>query len=111
MTTTQTIPKKQGLDLAEKLRHQLTAALGQSVRVTLFGSYARGEATDESDIDVLVILPDMEKNTLDAVLEIAWEVGYEAGKVLSVIPATHEEMTTLSASPFFQTVQQEGIAA
>ena len=82
----------------------------QPIRVVLFGSQARGEATEESDLDVLVVLPDLEKGTLDTVLEIAWQVGFEAGKVISVIPATREEMKLLSASPFFQTVEREGIA-
>ena len=111
MTANQSISEKQGIILAKKLRRQLADALGQSVQVILFGSYARGDSTAESDIDVLVMLPDIRKNTLDTVLEIAWEIGFEAGKVLSVIPATHEEMSTLSASPFFQTVQREGIPA
>ena len=47
--------------------------------------------------------------TLDLILEAAWEIGFEAGKVISVIPATFNEMKSLSASPFFQAVQKEGI--
>jgi predicted nucleotidyltransferase len=97
------------LHLAQELHGKLENALGSQVQVTLFGSQARGEATDESDIDVLVVLPDLEKNTLDIVLEIAWEIGFEAGKVLSVVSATPEEMDVLSASPFFQAIQREGI--
>ena len=81
------------------------------MQVILFGSHARGEATEESDIDVLVVLNDMQKSTLDTVLEIAWQVGYDAGKVISVIPAMQAEMELLSASPFFQAVQREGIPA
>jgi len=72
------------------------------VEVILFGSQARGEATEESDIDVVVTVSKLNKKTLDLILEVAWEVGFEAGKVISVIPATFEEMERLSASPFFQ---------
>ena len=39
------------------------------------------------------------------ILDIAWQVGFDAGKVISVIPATHEEMDLLSISPFFQTIK------
>lgn len=99
----------QALRLAEEFQHKLRETLGAHVRVTLFGSQARGDATDESDIDVLVVLPDLEKHTLDTVLGIAWEIGFEAGKVISVVPATYQEMRLLSASPFFQAVQREGI--
>jgi hypothetical protein len=38
-------------------------------------------------------------------------VGFEAGKVISVVPAALEEMELLSASPFFQAVKREGIPA
>ena len=79
------------------------------MEVILFGSQARGEATEESDIDVVVTVSKLNKKTLDLILEVAWEVGFEAGKVISVIPATFEEMERLSASPFFQAVKKEGI--
>ncbi len=41
------------------LRSRLDALYGDRLaRVVLFGSYARGEATPESDVDVLVVLRD-----------------------------------------------------
>lgn len=111
MTSGKRIASSQGIQLAEDLHNELASCLGDQIQVILFGSHARGEATDASDIDVLVVLPDLEKSTLDTVLEIAWQVGFDAGKVISVIPATHQEMQLLSASPFFQAVQREGIPA
>jgi len=97
------------LELSEKLRDRLSGVLKDHLEVILFGSQARGEATEESDIDVLVVVPKLDKETLDLILEVAWEVGFEAGKVISVIPATFEEMDKLSASPFFQAVKRERI--
>lgn len=83
--------------------------LGYPVQVILFGSHARGEATDASDIDVLILVTSLSAETLDAILEASWEVSFEAGRVISVAPATFEEVDTLSASPFFQAIHREGI--
>lgn len=99
-----------GLQLAKELLRRLENILGEQVPVTLFGSQARGEATDESDVDVLVVLPDLDRDTLDTVLAVAWEIGYEAGKVISVVPAIQDDLPRLAASPFFQAVQREGVS-
>ncbi len=109
MSLGKNIPKNQGIRLAEELRRELAGILGEQIQVILFGSHARDEATNASDVDMLVVLPDLEKDTLNILLEIAWQVGFEAGKVISVVPATQQEMQLLSASPFFQAVQKEGI--
>ena len=98
------------LKLAASYHKQLLKVLGQPVRVVLFGSQARGDAVKGSDIDLLVILPSLEKATLDTALDVAWEVGYKSGKVISVTPATETELTRLAGSPFFRTIQKEGIA-
>lgn len=83
--------------------------LDSPVRVTLFGSYARGEETEGSDIDLLVVVPKLDKRTLDVLLEAAWEVGYEAGMVFSVVPVAVDELARLAESPFLQAVQREGV--
>ena len=103
--------RERSLALTRELYRRLSKIIGEDVGVILYGSQARGEAIPDSDIDVLVVLPDLEKETLDIVFEVAWEVGFEAGQVISVTPTTHEEMDRLTASPFFQAVQKEGIPA
>jgi predicted nucleotidyltransferase len=97
------------LALAERLRQRLVQVFGESLQVILFGSQASGEATAESDIDVMVVVSRLEKKNLDVILEAAWEVGFEAGKVISVIPVTFEETQKLAASPFFKAVKEQGI--
>jgi predicted nucleotidyltransferase len=76
----------------------------------MYGSQARGDATKESDIDLLVILPSINTNTRKVVSDIAWEVGFEAGKVISTVPTTTDEMRYYAILPFYKNVKREGIA-
>jgi uncharacterized protein len=97
--------------LVQQYHRMLEEVLGDQIQVILYGSHARGDANEESDVDVLVIVEEMNKTTLDILLDVAWQVGFEAGKLISVVPATRQEMDSLSASPFFQAVKKEGIPA
>jgi predicted nucleotidyltransferase len=47
-------------DVVKKAGEALASAAGDSAKVILFGSHARGEARPDSDIDFLVIEPAIE---------------------------------------------------
>jgi predicted nucleotidyltransferase len=102
-------PRVRALKLAKEVRKRLTKELGQPIRVILFGSQARGDATKESDIDLLVVLPLIDPKTTRLASDIAWEVGFEAGKVISMIPDTKEQMRRYAFLPFYRNIKQEGI--
>jgi len=101
-------PRVRALKLAREVRERLTQGLGQPVQVIMFGSQARGDATKESDIDLLVILPIIDATTTRLASDIAWEVGFDAGKVISVIPDTKEQMKRFAFLPFYRNLKQEG---
>ena len=64
---------------------QILTTLGiNAQRIILFGSYASGNASEYSDIDLLVISKDFEKRNLRERLEI---LGLAAGKVFEPIEA------------------------
>jgi predicted nucleotidyltransferase len=69
-------------EFVKRIRHDLSANV---VDVRLFGSEARGDATPESDIDVLVIVrPEGERAALeDRVIDIAFDVNLECGVYIS----------------------------
>lgn len=99
------------MKLAKEVRVRLTKELGKPVRVIMFGSQARGDATKYSDIDLFVILPSLDDKTRYLVSDITWEVGFEAGRVISAIPTTREKMKQYSFLPLYQTVKKEGVSA
>lgn len=104
-------PRVRALKLAKEVRIRLTRELGQPVKVIMFGSQARGDATKESDIDLLVILPVIDAKTTRLASNIAWEVGFDAGRVISAIPDTKDQMKRYAFLPFYQAIRREGITA
>jgi predicted nucleotidyltransferase len=104
-------PRVRALKLAKEVRQRLTKELGSPVKVVMFGSQARGDATKESDIDLLVIVPAVDSQIRKKISGITWEVGLDAGKVICAIPTTKEKMKKYSFLPFYQNVKREGIAA
>ncbi|OFW19664.1 MAG: hypothetical protein A3H97_18765 [Acidobacteria bacterium RIFCSPLOWO2_02_FULL_65_29] len=97
-------------EFVKRLREALPANL-QDVR--LFGSEARGEATPESDIDVLVVVqPDLERVRLeDRIIDLAFDVNLDFGVYISprvVTPGILND-PVWGETPFLKNVAQESI--
>jgi Nucleotidyltransferase domain. len=95
--------------IVREFRKRLEEVLNVPMRIILYGSHARGEATEGSDIDVFVIVPELDPQRDSLIGEVAWEIGFKAGVVLSVVPISEKELPMLKESPFLQTVFKEGI--
>jgi predicted nucleotidyltransferase len=80
--------------------------------IILYGSWARGEAKEESDIDLLVILKGgvMPGKEIDRMIDIITEINLKYGVLLSVFPISEEEYSTLN-SPLLINVRKEGMPA
>jgi predicted nucleotidyltransferase len=61
-------------------------------KIVLFGSRARGDSAEYSDMDVLVVLNKIKsKADRDYVSECAWEAGFEHGIVIVPVVYTRDE--------------------
>ena len=94
-----------------RLRQELAASV---VDVRLFGSEARGEASADSDIDVLVVVqPDDRLAPLETrVVDIAFDVNLAFNVFISPTVVTPAILNhpVWRETPFIETVMREGIA-
>ena len=80
------------------------------LKIILYGSVARNENTDESDIDIAIII----RNEMDDATKerfICWsaELDLQYDRVFSIIDIREENMEKWgNVLPFYQNVQKEG---
>ncbi len=95
--------------LTEELRSQLGSDLGLLI---LYGSYARGEAQPDSDVDLFVVLRRASEVAQEKVRQVAYKVMWEADfdYVFSLYLADMDyyQMLEQRGSSFLRNVQREG---
>ena len=88
-------------------------ALGVRIaEVRLFGSRARGDADEESDVDLFVALTDDDprRDVKRAAARLANELSLENGLVLSVLLADRAFLENHRGYALLESIQEEGIA-
>jgi predicted nucleotidyltransferase len=88
--------------------------VSQKVKVLelrVFGSRARGEASPESDLDVLVVVDYLDHSIEKYISDCAWEAGFPEDVIIMPVAIS---LDTLKNSPiresvFIKNVYQEGI--
>ncbi|MEM8523696.1 MAG: nucleotidyltransferase domain-containing protein [Bacteroidota bacterium] len=81
-------------------------------RIILFGSHARGEATEESDIDLLILLSKQEVNAYDEIPKITEEVfglNIQYNQVLFYLPMSIKRWQT-EESFLLDNIRKDGVA-
>lgn len=81
------------------------------VRIVLYGSVARGTNTEESDVDVAILIKgELDKDMEDKLSDLVVDMNLKYDKVFSVIDINYDTFRKWEGvTPFYQNVNKEGI--
>lgn len=79
--------------------------------IILYGSWARGKATKESNVDLIVVLTGkvLPGKEIDRMINIITDMNLKYGVLLSVYPVSEKEYSKVN-SPLLINVRREGIS-
>ena len=100
--------------LLEQYTEILKGIYGNHLKVViLYGSYARGDYTEDSDIDIMVLttLTDKEIEQIETeIYDLAFDYLMDYGVDISVVIKNEEQFNYwLGALPFYDNVRKEGM--
>jgi predicted nucleotidyltransferase len=99
-------------DVLRELKDRLKKIYGRRLlSVILYGSYARTEAHEGSDIDVAVVLDGevMPGKEIDFMLDVITGLNAEYNALISVLPVSAKDKRMVK-SPLLMNLQREGIS-
>lgn len=99
-------------EMISELIDGLRKILGKNIRqIILYGSAARQEDTEESDVDIAIILEQgFDKGSRKRFIEWAAEMDLKYEKVFSIIDIEKENMDKWGdVLPFYKNIYKEGV--
>ncbi len=99
-------------ELLEEFKKEIKKLYGDRLKqIILYGSHARGDFTEESDIDLLIVLKGkvVPGKEIDRMIDIITEINLKYGMLISVYPVSEEDYKKVN-SPLLINVRREGIS-
>jgi len=100
-------------DILKEFREELENLYESRLKsIILYGSWARGDATEDSDIDLLIVLERkvIPGKEIDKMIDIITEINLKHGVLISIYPVSEEDYSTIN-SPLLINVRREGVPA
>ena len=96
--------------IARDLKRKLSEVV-KVVNLIVFGSRARGDHDEYSDMDVSIEVESVDKGLKEEIADIAWEVGFENFMVISPLVFTTDEIenSPLRSSPILKSITEGGV--
>lgn len=95
------------------LKEQAKKLYGKALKdIIIYGSWARNEATEDSDIDVAIVLkgPVQPCKEIDRLIDIITDINLKYNVLLSVYPVSEDDFKSLN-SPLLLNIRKEGVPA
>lgn len=108
------IKDEQMKKILSELSELLHQVYGNKLRaVILYGSVARGTQTDESDVDIMVLVDGNNAELReydDRLSDVSTDIALKYLKVFSIIDVSYQEYRDwMNISPFYKNVAEEGV--
>ena len=102
--------KTKDYEIAKELKERLSKVV-HLIDFRVFGSRARGDADEYSDMDVFLEVESLNREMKEKISDIVWEVGFEYRIVISSLLFTRDELenSPLRSSPIVRNIIQEGV--
>ena len=99
------------LEIAAELRRRL-AEVVPLLDFRIFGSRARGDADEYSDLDVFIKVERIDRQVRERIEDVIWEVGFNNFIVISPLIFTRDEIenTALRSSAIVKNITEEGVS-
>ncbi len=80
--------------------------------VKLFGSKARGDATEDSDVDIMIETAEVTPEAQSQIFDLVFRINLKNDTFISVVTFDRTELRDgpMSESPLYKKIQQEGVS-
>ena len=87
------------------------AAVVDLVDIKVYGSRARGDNVEYSDMDIFIEVESLDKQQKEKIREIVWAVGFDNSIHISPLIFTRSEIedSPLRSSPIVKCIHDEGV--
>ena len=96
--------------IAKKIKERLSRVI-QLLDFKVFGSRARGDADEFSDMDIFIEVENLDYKLKKSVRDVVWEEGLENSIYISSLIFTRNEIenSPLRVSPILKNIDKEGV--